>query len=113
MLVERNNHGHAVILALREMGAHVLFGRDGKAGFLTTGASKALLYDDLAQAVREQALTICDGETAMQLASVDALTLRAPTGMQDDRAMALALAWRAVEQGVYEAVGPIRPVDDF
>lgn len=106
ILVERNNHGHAVLGALRECGAYLLDGKDGKKGFLTTQGSKALLYDELAKAVREEALTICDAETSAQLASVDAISLRSPDGMQDDRAMALALAWNAKERGARRYDGP-------
>lgn len=113
ILVERNNHGHAVIQALNETGVYLLTGKDGKKGFLTTVPTKALLYDQLAQAVREEAIALRDAETAAQLATVDALTLRAPQGLQDDRAMALALAWWAVENGAVSVFYPPIPPEDI
>ena len=42
VLVERNNHGHAVLLWLREFGScRVLRGLDGKPGWLQTGQGQA------------------------------------------------------------------------
>src|SRR5690606_33557321 len=47
-LVERNNHGHTVIRALREQGqTRVLDGYDGKPGWLSNIKGKPLLYDAL------------------------------------------------------------------
>jgi len=36
-MVERNNHGHAVILALRYIGASLLRGLDGEIGWAKDG----------------------------------------------------------------------------
>lgn len=112
LLVERNNHGHTVLATLRAEPVQILRGLDGKPGWLTTAPSKALLYNALAQAVREEAIALCDEETSTQLASIDALTLRAPDAMHDDRAMALALALRASEHAHYLVTPPIAPMDD-
>lgn len=109
ILVERNNHGHTVLAHLREFGTHTLSGSDGKRGWLTTSTSKTILYNALASAVREGALCIHDAESATQLASIDAVTLRAPTGLHDDRAMALALAQQAMQQATYVSFAPIPP----
>jgi hypothetical protein len=46
--------------------------------------------------VRDGACTIRGGETAAQLASIEASTLRAPEGLRDDRAVAFALAIAAL-----------------
>ncbi len=53
---------------------------------------KPLLYGLLADAVRDGVCRVRDQETAVQLASIEASTLRAPAGLRDDRADAFALA---------------------
>jgi hypothetical protein len=96
VLVERNNHGHAVLLWLRDQG-HVMLlgGQDQKEGWATTSKSKALLYSEFTDAVRDEEIMIHSFETYVQLASVDGNTLSAPEGMMDDRAVSMALAWQA------------------
>jgi hypothetical protein len=91
---ERNNHGHALILAMQEAGRTlVLKGHsDEKAGWLDNSKGKTLMYDLVAETVRDQGTIIHDGMTLDQLASIEAETLRAPEGMHDDHADALALA---------------------
>lgn len=112
ILVERNNHGHAVLGWLQEAGATLVRGRDGKAGWLTTAASKSRLYDELERALRGGEVTLHDGETAAQLASIEATTLRAPAGLHDDRAMAAALALAARAWGVGSVPhAPVAPAD--
>jgi hypothetical protein len=113
-LVERNNHGHSLIRALRERGqTRVLAGYDGKAGWLSNIKGKPLLYDALAEAVRDGVCKIRSVETASQLASIEASTLRAPQGLHDDRADSFALAVAALVygQGGGEASTAVRPVD--
>ena len=98
ILVERNNHGHAVILWLEENGAATLLaGRDGKHGWLTTGQGKALAYDAAAAALREGATIIRDRATLGQLMAIRGATLSAPPGEADDRATAHVLALAARE----------------
>ncbi|HXF61159.1 MAG TPA: hypothetical protein VNK95_06060, partial [Caldilineaceae bacterium] len=100
VLVERNNHGHSVIRALAEAGtARVLDGYDGRPGWLSNLKGKLLLYDALAQAVRDGACRVRCAETAAQLASIEASTLRAPVGLHDDRADAFGLAVAALVYG--------------
>ncbi len=72
VLVERNNHGHAVLLALRESGAEVLRGLDGQHGWLTTAKGKALAVDAAADLLRDgaaggRAPRVRDPETLRQL----------------------------------------------
>ncbi len=98
VLVERNNHGHAVLLWLREHSRlYLVRGHDGKAGWHNTVRGKALLYDAAADAYRHGETTLHDFATYTQLASIEGSTLRAPEGEHDDRAdaNALALAFRA------------------
>ncbi len=104
IMVERNNHGHAVILALRQLGALLLRGLDGERGWTTTGSSKHQLFDWAAKDIREGGLKLHDETTYWQLTSIDGATLAAPPGQHDDRAMACVLALEALRR----AGGPNR-----
>lgn len=96
VLVERNNHGHAVIRQLAETEAPQLTGFDDHPGWLSNIRGKPLLMDLAAQALRDAAVTLTDSETANQLATIEASTLRAAGGLHDDRAIAFALAVAAL-----------------
>lgn len=114
VMVERNNHGHTVIRALAEGGqTHVLHGYDGKPGWLSNIKGKPLMYDALAEAIRDGSCKVRSVETASQLASIEASTLRAPRGLHDDRADSFALAIAALAYGHTggEASTPIPPID--
>jgi hypothetical protein len=99
VMVERNNHGHAVLLWLRDNSPWLtrLCGHDGVPGWHTTTKGKALLYDEAGKALRDGETVIHGLETFSQLASIEGSSLRAPEGQHDDRAVAfvLALAGRA------------------
>jgi hypothetical protein len=92
-LVERNNHGHAVILWLRDNAPHVrlLDGHDGKTGWLSSELGKTQMYNAEADACRNGEVIIHNFETYTQLGSIDGSTMRAPEGEHDDRADAHAL----------------------
>lgn len=93
IMAERNNHGHATILALRESGrSQMLAGYDGKDGWLSNAKGKRLLYDWTAEELQTGGVTIPDEETRVQLASIEANTLRAPAGQHDDLADGYCLA---------------------
>lgn len=93
VLVERNNHGHAVLLWLRDNSAvSRLAGLDGKEGWLSNSRGKVALYDGAANAFRERDTILHGFATYTQLASIDGSTLRAPEGAHDDRADSYALA---------------------
>lgn len=98
VLVERNNHGHAVLLWLREFGsgARVLLGLDGKPGWLQSGRGKPLMMDHAADVIRDGATVVRDRVTLDQLASIEGATLRAPQGQHDDRAVAHVLGLAAL-----------------
>lgn len=107
--VERNNHGHAVIVALKTLRSlrKVVRGNDGKYGWLTNVQTKPLMIDLLARAlhtglakVRSQAAL-----DEMQIYAVgEGGTTGAPTGYHDDRVMswaiAIAIAGRPSKVGV-------------
>ena len=113
ILVERNNHGHAVLLVLRQLGASLLRGLDDEPGWATTGASKSMLFDLAAKDIREGGLRLHDETTFWQLTAIDGATLAAPPGQHDDRAMACVLALAALRScrpGLV-SVPAIPPVD--
>lgn len=93
ILCERNNHGHACILWLRTH-SHlpVIAGHDLKPGWLSNVRGKPLMYDKCAEAIRDKEVIIHSRKTLQQLQSIEGATLRAPEGMNDDRADAFALA---------------------
>lgn len=93
VMVERNNHGHAVLLALEERSKlRLLEGYDERPGWLSNRLGKALLYNETANAFRDKAVGLHNMVTYTQLASIEGATLRAPDGEHDDRADSFALA---------------------
>jgi hypothetical protein len=95
MLVERNNHGHAVLLALSEMynyNNRLLRGEDGRPGWQTTSRSKDLMYSIGADVLREGKAIIHCATTKTQLSLIEGATLKAPEGEMDDYAIAYMLA---------------------
>lgn len=96
LLVERNNHGHAVLLWLAEHGeGDVLRGRDGRPGWLSSGQGKPLAYDAAAEMLRDGRPRVRDPETLRQLMEVRGTSLAAGGGDHDDRATAWVLAQAA------------------
>lgn len=92
VLPERNNHGHALILALTMLRIKLLVGPDKKEGYLNNVRSKTELYDAMAESLRTQDVLITDFESFNQLALIESNTLSAPEGESDDLADAFALA---------------------
>jgi len=93
VLVERNNHGHAVILWLAQNSPlRILDGLDNRPGWQTNVASKATMYALVADCLRASASRIRSLETYLQLASIEAASLSAPDGELDDRATSFCLA---------------------
>jgi hypothetical protein len=96
VLCERNNHGHAVLLWLRDSTqVELLRDHDGRDGWNTTSKSKAQLWTTAADAFRGGSTLLHSFATFTQLASIEGATLRAPEGQKDDRAVAYALALQA------------------
>jgi hypothetical protein len=94
VMVERNNHGHAVLLWLRDHSVlPILCGHDEAEGWLSSSKGKSQLYSDCADAFREEETLLHSFATFMQLSSIEGATLRAPEGEHDDRADGYALAW--------------------
>ncbi len=100
ILVERNNHGHAVILWFKETypddyDSFMLLGYDDKIGWLSNAYGKAKMYTEFNDYLRTKALCIHNKSTFDQLSSIDGKTLKAPEGEFDDFALAFALAQMA------------------
>jgi hypothetical protein len=99
LVVERNNHGHAVLLELENLGGSVWKdrkrGAEAQPGFSTSQASKVLLIDRLDKSLRERSLVLSCEATISELRAYQHLddgSLGAPSGAHDDLVMALALA---------------------
>jgi hypothetical protein len=94
VLIERNNHGHACVLAFKDQakGVTLLRGHDRKEGWLSSTLGKTKLYDQCADALKNGEAIVHSFATFSQLSSIDGTTLRAPDGQHDDRADAFALA---------------------
>lgn len=97
-MIERNNHGHAVIQWVQEHASrvHVLKGHDDKPGWMSSKLGKALLYTECANHFRLNATDstkiLHSFASYQQLASIEGATLLAPEGQHDDRADSFALA---------------------
>ncbi|MBX3059327.1 MAG: terminase family protein [Anaerolineae bacterium] len=109
---ERNNHGHSVILAMRELlkqmpGVQkpVIYRNpfDKKPGWLSNIKFKPQAINLAAEVMREGSCTIRTEATAIEIAGVESSTLSALEGETDDRAMSYfiglaALKWPGVEK---------------
>lgn len=101
-MVERNNHGHAVLAWLRDNSTlTLLLGHDGRQGWHTTSLGKAMLYNSMADACRDKEVLLHTFALVVQLGSIDGSSLAAPEGEMDDLADSCALAW----QGAIQAPG--------
>jgi hypothetical protein len=97
VMAERNNHGHAVLLWLRDHSKlRRLNGLDDNPGWLSHTRGKTQLYDACADAFREGTTVLHSFATFTQLASIEGATQRAPEGELDDRADSYALACAAI-----------------
>jgi hypothetical protein len=111
VLVERNNHGHAVLLWLADNSRLTrLCGDDNRPGWNTTSKSKALLFDGAGEALRDGDAIIHGLDTFSELASIEGATQRAPDGQHDDRAVAFVLALKArVQAPRYSSITTLGP----
>lgn len=93
LMVERNNHGHAVLLWLEEHSRlRRLPGHDTKTGWMSSALGKSLLYNQIADCFRDGETTLHSFQTYTQLASIEGSSLRSPEGENDDLADSYALA---------------------
>ncbi len=98
-MIERNNHGHVVLLWLRDnSNVRRLVGLDGKAGWMSSSRGKTAMYDAGAGAFRDKETTIHSFDTLTQLQSIEGATLKAPEGDEDDLADSYVLALIGIER---------------
>lgn len=102
VVVERNNHGHAVLQALtREIGYQNLYlHEDQKLGWPTNPVTRPVMLDALEDAHRKALWSTCDGQLIGQLRTfvvTDSGKPEAARGEHDDMVMAAAIGW-AVRQ---------------
>lgn len=101
-LVERNNHGHAVLLAMKDLESRPMLGHDERRGWLTNAQTKPQAIDLLAMALRDALVTVRTPATLaeLQIYRIDkAGDTSAPAGYHDDRVMSLAIALQAARRG--------------
>jgi hypothetical protein len=96
LAVETNNHGHAVLLALEDLGYANLFAQKGEVGWLMTSANRPAMVEGLATAVCEDprlfrsSLLLNEFRTFVRF--IDGKT-GATAGAHDDCVMAMGIAW--------------------
>lgn len=98
--VERNNHGHAVLLALVRLHGgsapyRVYRAKDKRIGWLTTNHSRPILVDQLEAAIRLKELILHDAGTVDQMSTFaynDDGKPEAQEGYHDDDVMATGIA---------------------
>ena len=122
VLVEKNNYGYTTISWLQEneYGYILARGYNGQVGWLSTKIGKDLLYTTLSLAVDNCDMKIRDYLCYLEIQSIEKDGLRAPRGMLDDRADAMALAQQlrndlmaVTNTTVLSVPGTDHHVDDF
>ena len=101
--VERNNHGHAVLLEFKHLGTKNIYHdkmpvrkTNGEPGFETTKDSKKIIIDGLEEAIRKGETVIHSRELLDEMfiyQGDERGGTNAPDGYHDDRIMAYAIAW--------------------
>ena len=98
ILCESNNHGHVVLLRLQQLGYNRLWKDHNAKDWVTTVKSKLEAYEHLKDIINNDIVETIDQSTLMELQSLHTPSLcpEAPTGMHDDQAMSVALAYRCL-----------------
>jgi hypothetical protein len=125
LVIERNNQGHAVLLAARQLNAgrerkglrpaRLALGHDGRLGWVTSSATKPAMIAAVAARLRDGKLVIRSKATLGELRIYSVLDngdLGAPAGKHDDLVMALGCAcgWAAMRERAGRArAGGSRP----
>lgn len=101
-LIERNNHGHAVLVAFKSLDNRPMLGHDERPGWLTNEQFKKISVDALAAALRDGSIIVHSQFALNELQIYSILkngSTGAPRGYYDDRVMALAIALQAALRG--------------
>lgn len=104
LIPERNNHGHAFLVAITEL-ENCLYPRDsiymhkdGELGFVTTFISKQGIQRDLLSAIQERSITLSDPIICDEIETLavhpDNKSIKAEEGEKDDMFIATCLAFR-------------------
>lgn len=91
-MVERNNHGHAVIAGCEAGRTRLIPGADDRPGWVSSILGKTTMYDSAADAFKNHETVVRSFAAFNQLASIDREKLEAPKGQRDDIAVAYGLA---------------------
>lgn len=92
-MILRNNHGHAVLLKLTEIGnTKLINGGDGRPGYQENVRTKTYMFDVAADSFRDMDCMIYDFPTYSQLTGIEGNSLAAPEGELDDLASAFVVA---------------------
>ena len=112
--VERNNHGHAVLLKLNdEQYPNLYKGKDSRLGWLNNSVSRPIAMDTLLESVVNNQLKIYHKETINELMTLvdNNGKIEAEKGKHDDcvisSAIALQLAIESVPSTVYNNIGSL------
>ena len=104
VLPELNNHGHSLIMWLKENASHVrlLKGwgkvqKSRKTGWEQSKMMKTVMYDTAAEVLRNGSCIIHDEKVENELSLIEEATLKAPYGQHDDFATAYALCIVGIE----------------
>jgi hypothetical protein len=115
LAIERNNHGHAVLVKLKELHTpKIALGHDDRPGWLTNSQAKPQSIDLVATALRDESAIIHTQATLDELQIYRVLkdgSTGAPHGYFDDRVMAWAVALmiaRRPSAAFSAAAGPAR-----
>ncbi len=93
--VERNNHGHAVLVALEQSGYENLYAERGQTGWLTTMASRPRMLERFAAELRECPAKFASRrllEECKSFVRKEDGSASAASGAHDDLVMAMAVA---------------------
>ena len=101
VLCEANNHGHVVLRELERLHYNRVWRSSSGGPWTTSVKSKLEAYEALKEAVEGELVPQLDQHTLSELKALEVrrVTPEAPVGMHDDMAMALALAYRATQDG--------------
>jgi hypothetical protein len=96
LAVERNNHGHAVLACLENLGYPRVYVQDGQDGWLTTSASRPTMIENLVSVLAAEpgrfrsTRLLNECRTFVRDAAGN---MRAAPGTHDDCVMAMGIAW--------------------
>ena len=105
-VVERNNHGHAVLgQFVTSCPYHYLYvHRDNRVGFLSTAVTRKIIFDNVFNAINQKTIDLRDPVILEELSTfilTKSLKLESDKGKYDDMVIATALAYH----GYFNSIG--------